>query len=377
MLSAIPDSMISLGYKSVNFYKKNKCFGNRGEDREGRLMEEEEYNAAANRRLSEKDANASKARYFEYRRLSEILFSHHSRREAVRGEDRLLGQFSHFLSQCLCLDPWDRITAGQAASHPFLVGDNLDGGVEIGIRECKAWKPPVDGTLYFRKLLGCEFLRLRRKRERREMGDPEDCEEAEKEAKMKSEENSETVEEHTAVEEETEITEKPSPPPSPPPPPQNPVPQQDSQPLPQQDSQPQPRLQNIPHAQPKLIPQAQLQHYRHYQHSMPSSPQQMYQFGGFQQPPPLQQQLPPQPPMHQQQHFHPQTAFPISPTHYVSFMQHNHNPVGTGALGVDTSPGFTDIMANRPENPFAPTTPVQSSESYQQVSESARSELKT
>jgi serine/threonine protein kinase len=117
-------------------------------------------------------------RYFKRQKLSDILILH---AQKITGEDRrLVPAFVHFLYGILDPDPWKRLTALQAAQHPFVTG-NLS-QLRVRTNDTKLnpkeenqanlelevyWPSPWDPAVCRRKLLNVQKIREKQQALRR------------------------------------------------------------------------------------------------------------------------------------------------------------------------------------------------------------------
>lgn len=189
MIAPIPDWMLEQGTKATKCYVKyfprntpspqqsTSSSSNSSLQPKWRLKTQNEYVVALSQSEMRKRGGMEKLnrptnnRYFKREKLSEIIYLH---AQHSRGVDRnLVRSFVHFLYCLLDPDPWKRLTAFQAAQHPFITGE-LEQLLpatarpnDVPIKEMNQanllldsyWKPPWDPSICRRKLLNVQKLR--------------------------------------------------------------------------------------------------------------------------------------------------------------------------------------------------------------------------
>ncbi|GAX16699.1 hypothetical protein FisN_21Hh140 [Fistulifera solaris] len=186
MIGSLPDWMLDQGSKATKYFVKYlpKDRTNSPIIPQWRLKTQKEYISSLSHAEVEKKGGLTRLeqqpgnRYFRRTRLTDILFLHG--RSTVGKDKDLLPAFVHFLYGLLDPDPWKRLTAFQAAQHPFLT-DDLDKLIqyqpakdndireesqanrELGVR----WETPWDPSICRRKLLNVQKMREKQQSMRR------------------------------------------------------------------------------------------------------------------------------------------------------------------------------------------------------------------
>ena len=108
-------------------------------------------------------------RYFKRKELSGII--RHKAQTGKTEDEESLDLFIHFLYGILDPDPWKRLTAHQAARHPFISGSTsyqprkalslkeLKEATQANIQTNIYWEAPSDPAIYRRKLLHAQKMR--------------------------------------------------------------------------------------------------------------------------------------------------------------------------------------------------------------------------
>jgi serine/threonine protein kinase len=195
MIGKIPDWMLDQGAKSSKYYVKFVPRPRSAETQtrtpspgnvnigtpalalpQWRVKTHEEYINSLSEAEVRKKGGLGKLRkqpgnrYFKRKRLADILFLH---AQNSTGEDRrLVPAFVHFLHGVLDPDPWKRLSAFQAAQHPFVTGDLMklrakDSDMILNTKDENLanldldfyWQIPWDPAICKRKLLNVQKIR--------------------------------------------------------------------------------------------------------------------------------------------------------------------------------------------------------------------------
>jgi dual specificity protein kinase YAK1 len=203
MIAKIPDWMLDQGAKSSKYYVKFVVRGPPGGSAEAtrpdprtpspapslpqwRLKTQQEYIDSLTQSEIGKKGGMDKMkkqpgnRYFKRTKLSDILILHG---QSSTGADKeLVPAFVHFLYGILDPDPWKRLTAFQAAQHPFITGEfhllrTKTEEMELNPKEENQanlelewyWPSPWDPAVCRRKLLNVQKIREKQQAARRSM----------------------------------------------------------------------------------------------------------------------------------------------------------------------------------------------------------------
>lgn len=182
MIGPLPDWMVEQGSKSKKFYSRStstsahktlnqKSSSSSKSKSSWKLKSYHDYlKGLSNEEKSSKNLkfdNSSNTtnRYFKRKKLADIVHLHGQYCTNDEEDKKFLKLFVHFLKGILDPDPWTRLTAHQALSHPFITGNVAL--CEVGTQEI-IWSAPWDPTICRRKLLNVQ--KNREKQLRRNAG---------------------------------------------------------------------------------------------------------------------------------------------------------------------------------------------------------------